>query len=324
MTAAVLRETEPMRQSRRRVQGLLRGLSAHARAARVAETRRARTEAAATRLAEAHPELMAPDAGRDVTSLFFAVVVLGTYVLDVVLFGATAEYFAKENLGAAWVERARYAIPAVILLVEVVLSVQLHLAREEAAETRQYGALVVCGALAAIFTLVMPAAVVATQLASRPPELGESDALALDAQLFVLVVLAFTAHALVVFTGRPGHAAKVTLAFRARHGFGRARLWMHERAYDRAAARTHDTYVEYTSARELHNASYPQAPLAPGPFTAATREVLREIAGYEVIRLVDAPPEKASPPAASLEPKDDIDPNARPPRAHDLESEVTP
>lgn len=254
-------------------------------ARRAEEGRQHAAEAAAKQatLREANQLFTAVDMHRATIYLTVVLGMLAVYFLDVVLFAPVADFFVQQNFPeASWFAvAARFMLPAAILFLEVLISVQHGAAVRDRLEGLSGRQREVWWATACVvLSLVMPAAVVATYLA------GEEEFTPwISGPLVVaLAGLSLLAHLSVLFGGRLAAEAKSYYVFRMReHSLSRrikeaGRL---EQRHGRAAA---DLFGDYYQTLDRHNQEFPGQPLQAGPFDLATRDAVNRVYGYEVIR----------------------------------------
>ncbi len=261
------------------------------------ETRKAATgrDAAAqatskrSELREGNATLASADMHRTTTYLTVLLGMLAVYFLDVVLFAPVADFFVAQNFPqASWFALvARFLLPAAILLLEVLISVQRGVARHERLDglsgwPREVGWTLACVALA----VVMPAAVAATYMAGE----AEFSPWISGPLLVALVGLSLLAHLSVLFGGRLATEAKTYYAFRARERALTRRVDKGERVALRHGRRASDLFADYCQTIDRHNQQYPTRPLQAGPFDQSTREVVNAAYGYEAIRTAPAAP----------------------------------
>jgi hypothetical protein len=318
-------EPEALRRSRRRTRLALDVLNVQAERAETAQREGAKAGAALDEIESAHPELASAGLTRAPGSVVLLMVTLSSFVFDVTLFNSAAEFYARRAFpdSPVLVEVARYALPVALLTVELAVALYLHFAREEGEETGSVGA-AYCGWLlvGALLVLVMPASVVATHLAMRPPQPDAVQEASFNWQLASFVILSLAAHSVVLFSGRQGHDSKLWLAFTGR------RLWLNrvvrrrDRESRRASLRVQSAYARYLSLRDAHNADYPGHTVSSGPFTKSAREVLKALAGYEVVIVRDAVPPVDAPPNPTATPA--VEGDAQPARAAGLNEPEPP
>ncbi len=194
------------------------------------------------------------------------------YVIDVLLFGASAAYVAS-LLGSEsdlWASIAKFVVPACFLGIEVLIALQIEKSRHDARFAFGSGAArkgwIALGILVA---LVMPLAAAAT--AESASVVAENEAPLM--MIAVLGIISFTAHVLVLFGGRLAQESKTYVTYAVMRAF-------HER---RAAARANDaaqtlsslnsSFITYVHAWRTHNAHFEAQP--SGPFDKDVVELLR-------------------------------------------------
>jgi hypothetical protein len=194
------------------------------------------------------------------------------YGIDVLLFGASAQYIASlvGSAGDLWTTVAKYVAPACFLGIEVMISLQIakarHAQRLGAGNAAARTGWIAIGVLAA---LVMPLASIAAARAAG--ELADDDTTVL--MIVVLAVISFAAHVLILFAGRLAQEAKTYLAYTIMHGLKARRA---QRATDRARTDLTDLnsrFIRYVHAWRAHNLSYGAMP--SGPFDQEVADLLR-------------------------------------------------
>ncbi len=300
MATQLLRaEPDELRRSRRQTRRALEVLTLHAERAQTVEREANEARADLQRLEQAHPVLATSSLGRTSGNGVLVFSALFAFVFDFVMFNATGEFYARRAFpdSPSLVEVTRFALPAALLSIELSVATHIFAAseeRDEIGESWPYYAWIFVGVL---FLFVIPTSAIATQLTTRPETLTATGEAAFNWQLPVLFVIPLAAHAVVLFGGRRGHDATVWALFVARRGRLRHVARRGERERRRVGMQAQQTYSRYMSLRETHNASFPDQPIGAGPFTQSTRELLRALAGYEVIVFNDAPAARAVPAA---------------------------
>lgn len=288
--ASVVRslESEAQRHSRRRLARFAALVTRLAHGMAGAEDDRRQKQAQLDELEAGHPEFVTAStrylAGFAILLAAFAAV----YGIDVLLFGATAVFFAAQVFGegSIWLEAARFSVPAGILLIEVAIAAQLFFSREDAEEEGTgRGPSFFWVSLGLLFALVMPAAVIATTHAVRSGQTGTEQASLAPMfrwQTISLAALALTAHLGVLFGGRPAHDSKAytifsVTRFRLRRGLRRLASRM-----ARISQEITGRFARYVQELHEHNRRY-QPVLEPGPFDAVTRRTLNGVFGYVIV-----------------------------------------
>jgi hypothetical protein len=202
----------------------------------------------------------------------FALGLACIYVIDVLLFGASAQYIAS-LLGSEsdlWAALAKFVVPAAFLGIEVLIALQIETSRQEARFA--FGsALARRGwiALGVLVALVMPLAAKAT--AESASIVAESDTPVM--MLAVLGIISFSAHVLVLFGGRLAQESKTYFAFAFVRGFHDVRANGSAREAASSLASLNSMFIGYVHAWRAHNARFPAQP--SGPFDREVVELLR-------------------------------------------------
>lgn len=222
---------------------------------------------------------------------FVGVGLLCIYLLDVLLFGASAEYIVSLLSGELgfFAKLAKYAVPAVFLGIEILIASKIEAARHE--ERFEHGSVTakrLWFAAGVVMALVMPLAARAT--AESAGVLTGSGAPTL--MIVILGIISLIAHVLVLFGGRVMHEAKTYLAFVALRGYHERRARSAERLAGRLRAAANNRVIQYFHDLRLHNERYSTS-LAAGPFDTDVLAYLRTqfpyaLPGEELEALPDA------------------------------------
>jgi hypothetical protein len=209
---------------------------------------------------------------------------LAVYFIDVVLFAAVAEYFAKQSFaGSPWlVSLTRFLIPAAIVVVEMILSIQREAAHREHLEgfgspARFWG----WTAAAVLCNVVMPAAVIAVFVSAEGKDFSTWVSIPL---LITLAGLSMVCHLLMLFGGRLALESKAFLLFQWRQAGLQNRIRQHQRVYASESQGAADRFAAYMQDWNSYNAAFPSARIDAGPFDKDARDVVNDVYGYEVIR----------------------------------------
>lgn len=195
------------------------------------------------------------------------------YVIDVLLFGASAQYIASllGSESALWATLAKFVVPASFLGIEVLIALQIEKSRHDARFAFGSGAArrgwIALGVLVA---LVMPLAAKATAESASVVADGDTPAM----MLAVLGIISFSAHVLVLFGGRLAQEAKTYFAFAFVRGFHEVRANRCAREAASALASLNSLFIAYVHAWRAHNARFPAQP--SGPFDREVVELLQQ------------------------------------------------
>ncbi len=306
------------------------------RARRAAEAGRTTRQLAEqkSQLAAANPNLANVDVQRRTVYNWLLFCMLAVYVIDVVLFAAVAEYFAKQSFAGSpfLAGLSRFLIPAAIVVIEMVLSIQRDAAYRESLEGfGNRGRLWAWTAASVFCTLVMPAAVIAIFLAGEGSDFTPWISIPL---LITLAGLSLVCHILMLFGGRLAMESKSYVSFRLQQSSLQNRIRQSNRVYATHSQGAADRFAAYLQDLNAHNGAFPNARIEPGPFDKDTRQVVNDVYGYEVIRTpagavpttqaVAAPPPN---PAVPPTPPEDNSPDWRSVyerQMRDQETEVRP
>jgi hypothetical protein len=219
-----------------------------------------------------HAEVGSATLRQRVEYLTFAVGLLCIYVIDILLFGASAQYVAGLVGGESdrWTCIARYAVPACFLGIEVLIGLQIAKSRDEF--RFGFGSSVARAAWIAVgilVALVMPLAATATAQSAAAVAQNSVPLL----MIAVLGIVSFAAHVLVLFAGRLAPEAKAYAAFAL---IDRSNERRTQAAIDRVKSdidQFNSFFIGYAHAWRLHNRRYPALP--SGPFDRDVVDLLR-------------------------------------------------
>jgi hypothetical protein len=202
------------------------------------------------------------------------------------LFSATADHLARTTFydWPAMVTVARFVIPAVIIEVEVMISLYMYLARDE--ESRDLDPSVPSWAwevIGFLLALAMPAAVVATYLAAHQGVTDPGQGIIFQSQLAGLVILSLVAHIAVLFGGGPACEAKAFFVDRATHAWLRHKCHQEEVRDAQSTRAAVGAFEEYLRLLNQCTQWYPDTPLIAGPFSEEERKFFKAYYGYEII-----------------------------------------
>lgn len=194
------------------------------------------------------------------------------YVVDVLLFGASAEFVASllGSASALWATLAKFVVPASFLGIEVLIALQIERSRHDARFA--FGSTVARRgwiALGVLVALVMPLAAKAT--AESAGVVTESDTPAM--MLGVLGLISFSAHVLVLFGGRLAQEAKTYFVFAALNAYHRQRATSKAQEAASTLASLNALFIAYVHAWRAHNAHFAMQP--SGPFDQEVIALLR-------------------------------------------------
>ena len=233
-------------------------------------------------LTAANPEAAGADYQQVITYRILVVGILAVYVIDFLMFGPVAEYFADRNF-AGWpvfMVAARILLPAAILILELCFSTQSYLAREaklggwEGASVYWFWTIV-----AAVFAIVMPAAVIATFLVTDEPfSLWVSGSL-----LVMLAALSLGGHLAVLFGRQQVLEALSFTAFRRKKSKLERQLRRLRDQLRLLSPMIAEPFREYATDLHDYNARYPNSVIQPKPFDALTCNVLIQVFGKEEV-----------------------------------------
>jgi hypothetical protein len=203
----------------------------------------------------------------------FAVGLLCIYVIDVLLFGTSAQYVAGLMGGEddLWATFAKYVVPAAFLGVEVLIALKIAKAQDD--ERFAFGTSAARKfwiAIGVLVALVMP--LTATATAQSLGVVADNNVPVL--MIAVLAIVSFAAHVLVLFAGRLAQEAKAYIAFTLINTFHTKHA---QHAIDKAKvdlSALNSLFIAYVHAWRTHNAQY--TPVPSGPFDKEVVELLRQ------------------------------------------------
>lgn len=226
-----------------------------------------------------NPALLNLDSNTIVKYLLFLFALVCVYAIDLLLFGATAEYVASLITGTPLlILIAKYGTPLFFLGVEVVISVMIMEASEESSGYGWGGgagiAVYLWIALGVVVALVMPLTAVFTAMAVQ--------ALADDSMpllmLIVLAIISFACHVLILFGGKLAHASKTYLHFIAVRAIKSAAVEAAEHEKAKKVKKLEDAFIPYVHHWKKHNQTYSY--VEAGPFDNDVAELLRKLFPY--------------------------------------------
>ena len=209
-----------------------------------------------------------------------ALLAVAVYIADVFLFRPVVQYIAGRGLPRDIGLVAVFVVPAIIVMAELGISTSRENARERARDGIR-ASVIPWFLLSWLFTVAMPALVVASYLASF-------HFLSPNLQLVLLVGLACLAlgcHSAVIWGGPHALEAKSYLAYSFRHGRLGNRTERENAAYDAAAQAACQHFSLYVQSREQFNQGQPPEQQVPLPmFDAITIRTLNQAFGRPVIQ----------------------------------------
>lgn len=194
------------------------------------------------------------------------------YVIDVLLFGASAQYIASllGSESGLWASVAKFVVPAAFLGIEVLIALQIDRSRHEArfafGSSHARRGWIVLGVLVA---LVMPLAAKATAESASIVAGDDTPVM----MLAVLSIISFSAHVLVLFGGRLAQESKTYFAFACGRSIHDMRANSRARETASALASLNRMFIAYVHAWREHNARFPAQP--SGPFDREVADLLR-------------------------------------------------
>ncbi len=232
----------------------------------------------------ANSSLASVDVHRKTMYMWLLFCMASVYGIDVLLFASVAEYFVKQGFanspGLARV--AQFLLPAFIVVVEMVVSMQRDAAYREYLDG--FGSRYRFWAWAIISTfcaLVMPLAVIAIFVAGEGKDFTPLISIPL---IFTLAGLSLICHILMLFGGRLALESKAWITFRLQMIVIETRQRRCNRTYATHSQVAADRFAQYLQDLTTHNNAYSSARIEAGPFDRDTREIVNDVYGYEVIK----------------------------------------
>ena len=202
----------------------------------------------------------------------FVIALIAIWMLDIVLFGAPAEYLTGTLSGGYTGQVvAKYGFPACFIVIEVFIALQIERAKHEHRfESGSILARRLWLALGVVVALVMPFCAKAVAESAGVVD-NSNTSIPLIA---VLAIISFAAHVLILFNGRRAQEAKAYMLFVCARWFHKKRSTSAE---DRAKSLLSDLnreFILYVHRLRHHNARY--TPVPSGPWDAKVVELLKE------------------------------------------------
>lgn len=255
--------------------------------ARKALNARMKKEAAEKKRAElqaAHPIFSQTNYWRSAVYILMLVILMAVFSVDYLLLAGTTEFLAQRILRSPLMIQLTCVLgPAMVLILEAGVGMQLWFARQRKAETEEWVPYVAWLTVGLLLALVMPSLAVATALASQP---DVTDATIKDSFFFQtasLAILAFVGHVLVLFGGECSHEAKAYFPFQVHYQTLKVKIWAYGKSYAKRIEEMVDLYRTYLYRFERHQQAYPEPPLKQGPFDEKTRILINEQYGGSII-----------------------------------------
>lgn len=231
------------------------------------------------------------------------VVLLAVYVIDTLLFGGVATMLAKSAFPNNDVMNyvVKIVTPLAFLTVEIYLALLIFEEKrpgvQQASGKKRINPWIIVGV---IFALVMPALIISSHPDTvRLVNSSESLATLLSARLVGLTLVAFTVHAVVIFSGGYATEAKAFFLYRGEHKRLTNTIQKLNRAFEQYWQSVLGNYNAYSLELEAYNQQFPQTQISPLNFDGITRDFIREcISGGsepEQIESVDRPQPAADP-----------------------------
>ena len=285
MTERTLKSKDQL-QLRRRMDRNRQALYVSAGHADKAQSRIKEKEQELQRLTDANRETTEADFQQATTHTILAVSLLAVYVIDFLMFGPVAEFFADRNF-AGWpvfIVAARILLPAAILILELCFSTQSYLAQEAKLDGWQSASVYWFWTIvAAVFAIVMPAAVIATFLVTDAP----FSPWVSGSLLIMLAALSLGGHLAVLFGRQQVLEALSFIAFRRRKSRLERQLRQFRDQLRRLSPMIAEPFREYEADLQNYNARYPDSIIHPKPFDALTYNVLIRVFGKEETKRLD-------------------------------------
>lgn len=250
-------------------------------------------------LAALHPEY----SGTDVRAVarHWAVLLAppAIWIIDVFLLSSVSEHLATLMFPdrPQLVMVARLLVALAVVCVEMGLATALHAAHEHGEETEGSLTYTICWAVSLGWAAILTTLLIATQQAAGAEKESSTRTL-----MYGLAGFCFLLHLVLPLMHHLLYEAKGYLIYVTRDG--RLKGVDRRSQRDEAVARRQATRSFQGYARDInrHNAQFPWAPLAAGPFSVATRTVVNEIFSEGTIPPPNNQPDLAAPPPAGSAP----------------------
>jgi hypothetical protein len=202
---------------------------------------------------------------------------LAIYVIDVVLLSAALEYAVRGSSTGALAALVPFTFPAGILVLEMWLAGERHVARLSYLQSESGGWAVAGWTFAAIACSAVVEAPVAAWVYSR--EMEDFDPWVSIPMIVGIVGLPFLAHLAVALSGERANASKAWLAFVCRRYSLNRALTTNHRLGVSSTRSAGELFARYTQDLERFNAAAVNDRLEAGPFHRDTQALLREYFG---------------------------------------------
>jgi hypothetical protein len=204
--------------------------------------------------------------------LAFAIALVAIWMLDIVLFGAPAEYLTGTMSGGfAGQAVAKYGFPACFIVIEVFIALQIERAKhEQRFESGSILARRLWLALGVAVALVMPFCAKAVAESAGVVDNSNTSV----PLIAVLAVISFAAHVLILFNGRRAQEAKAYLLFVFTRWFHKTRATSADERAKSLLSDFNREFILYVHRWRHHNGRY--TPVQSGPWDAKVIELLRE------------------------------------------------
>ncbi|MFB2891617.1 hypothetical protein ACE1CI_01605 [Aerosakkonemataceae cyanobacterium BLCC-F50] len=217
-------------------------------------------------------------------TILFIVVLLGlpaVVVINLLLIAAPVEYIVGRNLDddSQLVQFAIFAVPILLLIVEIVISVQLLRAMDEGEDTRPWR---VAGWA---FIIITPAFILATAIAQGDLASPEN-----WPATIALIALAGVTDASIVFGGEIVYEALAYFYFQCRRGLLQIQLLQAISQLWVAARKVVANFNPYLQIHDRYNNQHPDQQIAAGPFSEWFRRGVNTAYGNQIIPHPNYPP----------------------------------
>ncbi|HSK73471.1 MAG TPA: hypothetical protein VK892_17365 [Pyrinomonadaceae bacterium] len=209
-----------------------------------------------------------------------AVIILAVYIIDTLLFGGVATLLAKSAFpdNDAMHYLVKFITPLAFLAIEIYLALLIYEKSQKRAQIGQNNSRMnLWIILGIIFALVMPALVISSHPDTvRLINSSESLAALLTTRLIGLTIVAFTVHAIVIFSGGHATEAKAFLLYRSKHKKLENQIQNLNRDFEQCYQSVINNYNAYSLELETYNQQFPNMRISPLNFDTVTRNFIRE------------------------------------------------
>jgi hypothetical protein len=234
-------------------------------------------------LREINLEIMMADAKRRAGYAIVLVAAIAVYAIDFILLSAVAEYFARRVYSdplMVWL--ARMAIPAAILIIEMMIASQRAFAHEWAGEYGSSKTSRIWVVFSLLLLCFLPSMLVATHIVTMPAHATGALETVNILLMIGLAALAVVMHGVVLYGGHLAVEAKAYLYLKLRSGKLNRKIRRLENKHHKAVAAATRAYILHEQLVREYRWLFPNAEMLTGPFDLTTRQFLQAATGREL------------------------------------------